>query len=88
MAKIMISLPDGLLRDADRLARRQRRSRSELFREALRAMLQEDTPARPTWGDLAGAVRERIQNHWVGHWDSTDVIREDRDAEPGRRPRR
>ena len=88
MAKVMISLPDKLLRDADRLARSQRRSRSELFREALRLMMEGEERPRPAWDAVAGVLRERLAGHWLGHWDSTALIREDRDAEYGRRPRR
>lgn len=88
MPKVMISLPDEMLRDADRLAKRQHRSRSELFREALRLLLQEEAHPRPPWDQTTGAVRERLTGHWLGRWDSTAVIREDRDAEYGRRPRR
>ena len=88
MAKVMISLPDALLRDADRLAKRQQRSRSELFREALRLVLEGESKPRPAWSETAGMVREHVEGHWVGRWDSTAVIREDRDAEYGRRPRR
>ena len=87
MAKVMISLPDGLLREADRLARRQQRSRSELFRDALRLVLEGEGRSRPAWGEVTGVVRERLKGHYRGRWDSTAVIREDRDAEYGRRPR-
>lgn len=36
---INISLPDRLLSDADKLARKEYRTRSELFREALRSYI-------------------------------------------------
>ena len=88
MAKVLISLPDALLREADRLARRQHRSRSELFRDALRLVIEREGQARPTWSATLGAVREHVDGHWVGRWDSTRVIRDDRDAEYGRRARR
>ncbi|OGF57319.1 MAG: hypothetical protein A2Z21_02185 [Candidatus Fraserbacteria bacterium RBG_16_55_9] len=38
---INISLPEGLLQEVDRLAQLEKRSRSELFREAVRRYLQE-----------------------------------------------
>ena len=38
---LSLSLPPGLLRDAERLARKEGRTRSELFREALRRYLEE-----------------------------------------------
>jgi len=88
MAKVLISLPDPLLREADHLAKRQHRSRSELFRDALRLVLEREGQQRPGWGETLGMVREHVDGHWVGRWDSTRVIRDDRDAEYGRRPRR
>ena len=36
MAKVMISIPDDFLKEVDKMARREHRSRSELLREALR----------------------------------------------------
>ena len=36
MSKVMISLPEGFLRDIDGIARDEHRSRSELVREAIR----------------------------------------------------
>ncbi len=36
MAKVIVSLPDELLDQVDRIARQEHRSRSELLREALR----------------------------------------------------
>ena len=88
MAKVLISLPDALLHEADHLAKRQHRSRSELFRDALRLVIEREGQARPSWGEALGTVRDRVAGHWVGRWDSTRVIRDDRDAEYGRRPRR
>jgi predicted transcriptional regulator len=88
MAKVLISLPDALLRETDHLAKRQHRSRSELFRDALRLVLEREGQARPSWNETLGAVREQVAGHWVGRWDSTRVIRGDRDAEYGRRARR
>jgi Arc/MetJ-type ribon-helix-helix transcriptional regulator len=88
VAKVLISLPDALLREADHLAKRQHRSRSELFRDALRLVLEREGQARPTWSETLGVVRERVEGHWLGRWDSTRVIRDDRDADYGRRSRR
>lgn len=39
MARVLISLPDDFLADVDAFAERERRSRSELIREALRAYM-------------------------------------------------
>ena len=88
MAKVIISLPDALLRDADRVAKAQHRTRSELFREALRLVLVQRSIDRPTWAETSEAVRATLAGHWRGKWDSTAVIRGDRDAEHGRRARR
>jgi predicted transcriptional regulator len=88
MAKVIISLPDALLRDADRVAKAQHRTRSELFREALRLVLVQRSVDRPSWAETSNAVRAKLDGHWRGHWDSTAVIRADRDADYGRRPRR
>jgi Arc/MetJ-type ribon-helix-helix transcriptional regulator len=86
MAKIMISLPDELLRRADQRAREEQRSRSELFREALRRLLDESA-ARLSWREALAPLRA-MEGNWRGSWDSTDVVRQDRDAGRGRRPRR
>ncbi|OGX12422.1 MAG: hypothetical protein A3I71_02185 [Omnitrophica WOR_2 bacterium RIFCSPLOWO2_02_FULL_63_16] len=39
MSKVMISLPDAFLSDVDALAKAERRSRSELVREAIRTYM-------------------------------------------------
>lgn len=36
MARVLISMPDGFLKDIDEVADQEQRSRSELIREALR----------------------------------------------------
>lgn len=38
---LSLSLPPGLLKEAERIAKKEGRTRSELFREALRRYLQE-----------------------------------------------
>ena len=88
MAKVIISLPDALLKDADRVAKAQHRSRSELFREALRLVLVQRLVDRPSLAETIQAARAKLDGHWRGGWDSTAVIREDRDTDHGRRPRR
>ncbi len=45
---INISLPEDLLREIDQLAKQERRTRSELFREAVRGYLKE---AASEWGE-------------------------------------
>ena len=39
MARIMVSMPDDFLKSVDKLADNERRTRSELVREALRAYI-------------------------------------------------
>jgi metal-responsive CopG/Arc/MetJ family transcriptional regulator len=39
MARVLISLPDDFLAEIDAIAKQERRSRSELIREALRAYM-------------------------------------------------
>jgi predicted transcriptional regulator len=87
MAKVLISLPDALLRNADRLAKAQHRSRSELFRDALRLVLDREDGTWTSWAETSGLVRERVAGHWKDNWDSTTVIRDDRDGDHGRRSR-
>lgn len=74
MAKIMISLPDAFLKKVDRIAKAEGRSRSELIREALRGMLTGKKSASRGWKD-ALAPLEKLEEQWVGRWDSTDIIR-------------
>ena len=47
MAKVMITMPDELLKKADKVATAEHRSRSELIREALRAYLAERATGKP-----------------------------------------
>lgn len=46
--KTAVSIPDDLLEQADRLARRTNKSRSELFSDALREYLARHVPAEVT----------------------------------------
>lgn len=87
MAKVMISLPDEFLKKVDRTARAQRRSRSELIREALRTMLTGKGSGRLSWKEALTPLKE-LEQHWVGQWDSTDIIRYYRDTRDGRKDRR
>jgi len=86
MAKVMVSFPSDFLRKVDRAARSQGRSRSELIREALRAVLREGG-ARQSWKDAIAPLRG-LEEHWVGQWDSTDIIRYYRDTRYGSKDRR
>ena len=86
MAKVMVSLPEEFLRRVDRAARAQNRSRSELIREALRALLDMRT-GRLAWHAALTPLTE-LEQQWVGQWDSADIIRYYRDRRYGREARR
>ncbi len=43
MARILVSMPDDFLKSVDKLADNERRTRSELVREALRAYIRKTT---------------------------------------------
>jgi len=53
---VTISLPPGQLKSAERLAKKQSRTMSELFREGLRRLEQEEE-SRPRPGSLAEFAR-------------------------------
>jgi predicted transcriptional regulator len=74
MAKVMISIPDEFLKKVDRTARAQGRSRSELIREALRTIVGAKDARARSWKQALAPLRE-LEQHWVGQWDSTDIIR-------------
>lgn len=86
MAKVMVSLPDEFLKEVDRAAKAQNRSRSELIREALRAFLSRRATHPRSWKDALAPLRE-LEQQWVGQWDSTDIIRSYRDTRYGRKDR-
>lgn len=87
MAKVMISLPDEFLKKVDRVAGSQNRSRSELIREALRALVSRGKSPRRSWKNLLAPLRD-LEQQWIGQWDSTDIIRYYRDTRYGREDRR
>ncbi len=87
MVKVMVSLPDAFLKNVDRPAKTQGRSRSEVVREALRLMFARKGAGRRSW-KAASAPLEELERQWVGRWDSTDVIRRYRHARDGRKYRR
>jgi Arc/MetJ-type ribon-helix-helix transcriptional regulator len=87
MAKIMISLPEDFLKKVDRAAKAQGRSRSELIREALRALLAGAERGRRSWVDTLAPLKE-LEPQWVGQWNSTDIIRYYRETRYGREDRR
>ena len=87
MAKVMISLPDQLLKKVDRTARAQGRSRSGLIREALGVNLTGKDAGRRSWKEALAPLKE-LEQQWVGQWDSTDIIRYYRETRYGREDRR
>ena len=87
MAKVMISLPGEFLKKVDRTAQAQGRSRSELIREALRTVVGGKNARARSWKQALAPLRE-LERHWIGHWDSTDIIRYFRDTRYGREDRR
>ena len=87
MAKVMVSFPDEFLERVDRRARAQNRSRSELIRDALRRELDERSGVSAAWGKAVSRLRW-LESEWTSRWDSTDVIRRDRESRHGRHDRR
>jgi metal-responsive CopG/Arc/MetJ family transcriptional regulator len=87
MAKVMISLPDDFLKKVDRAAQAQGRSRSELIRETLRTAVSGKRSRAQGWKRALAPLRE-LEEHWVGQWDSTDIIRYYRDTRYGAEDRR
>jgi Arc/MetJ-type ribon-helix-helix transcriptional regulator len=87
MAKIMISLPQEFLKKVDRAAKAQGRSRSELIREALRALLSEDHGKGRPWTEALAPLKD-LEGQWVGQWNSTDIVRYYRETRYAREDRR
>jgi Arc/MetJ-type ribon-helix-helix transcriptional regulator len=87
MAKVMISLPESFLRKVDREASTQGRSRSDLIREALRRLIGDRGGRSVPWAKAVQALR-RLEADWIDRWDSTDVVRGDRERQHGREDRR
>jgi Arc/MetJ-type ribon-helix-helix transcriptional regulator len=87
MAKIMISLPHEFLKRVDRAAKAQGRSRSELIREALRALLSGRQGSRRSWTEALAPLKD-LEAQWVGQWNSTDIVRYYRETRYGREDRR
>lgn len=86
MAKVMISLPEDFLRRVDRLAKAEGRSRSEVVREALRAHMAGRAGTGQGWKTALAPLR-RLEEQWVGRWNSTDIIRYYRERRYGREDR-
>lgn len=88
MSKILVSLPKDFLEEVDRTAHLERRSRSELIREAVRRYLHHtgllEVPRRlDPVVRRAVAIQEAIGRKLKGSWESAAEIRRWRDS--GRR---
>lgn len=84
MAKVNISLPDGLLDDIDELASWLKRSRSGLIQEASAlyvAQLREERAAEERRADIARARRDlgKLADE-LEPFDGTAAVRTDRDS--------
>jgi predicted transcriptional regulator len=78
MAKVMVSLPETLLREMDLEAKRRATSRSALIVQAVRREL-----ARRDPDAVAAAIRRsELRFEGVGPFESADLVRDDRDARP------
>lgn len=76
MAKVLISVPDDLLQRIDREVRARGSTRSGFLQEAARRHL-----GWPTAKALDAALnRGREALHGAGHFESTELIREQRQA--------
>ncbi len=76
MSKVMVSLPDDLVREIDAEARRRSTSRSALLAAAARREL-----ARPDPGAVAEAVaRSERRFRSAGAFDAAELVRSDRDS--------
>ena len=85
MTKVLVSLPEGFLREVDRTARLEHCSRSELVREAVRQYLHhagvQEVPRRlDPVVRRAVAIQEQIGKQLKGRWESAQEIRRWRDS--------
>ena len=86
--KVMLSMPEHFLKEIDRQAREEHRTRSELLREAARQYLDRSRPSKrpiddPKIRDAFESLDE-LRSQWSGRWDSATVIREMREGRYGR----
>jgi metal-responsive CopG/Arc/MetJ family transcriptional regulator len=76
MSKVMVSLPEELLRDIDKEARRRSMSRSALLAAAARREL-----ARPDPAAVAEAIARSEQRFVAaGAFEAAQLVRQDRDS--------
>ena len=89
-AKVMISLPKSFLVAIDKVAKEERRTRSELLREAARRYMEGRRPPprpidRPEVRE-AVAMMDRLaaQSRPIPGWDAAHVVRRDRNRDSRR----
>lgn len=73
---VTVSLPPELAREVDRVARRERRSRSEMFREALRQYM----ARRDRWDRIFSVGEQAAQRLSVTEQDVTAAVKARRRA--------
>ncbi len=78
MAKVMVSIPDDLLRQVDEEASRRSTSRSALLAAAVRRELERRDPVALE----AAVARSRERFGRSGAFEAGSVVRTDRDARP------
>ena len=83
MAKVIVSIPDEVLKKVDHAAKTQRRSRTDVIRDVLRAQVGKTRGSHSKWKKALAPLRD-LEQQWVGQWDSTDIIRYYRDTRYGR----
>jgi len=75
MSKVMVSLPDDLVRDLDEEARRRSMSRSALLAAAARRELARRDPEAVA--EAVARSEERFRT--AGSFDAANLVRQDRD---------
>lgn len=68
---VTVSLPPELAREVDRVARSERRSRSEMFREALRQYL----TRRDRWERIFSYGEEAARRSRIGEEDVAGIVK-------------
>lgn len=76
MSKVMVSLPDDLLREVDEEARRRSMSRSALLATAARRELSRRDPAAVSEAIARSEQRFRA----AGSFEAAELVRQDRDS--------
>lgn len=83
MARVLINIPDEMLKQLDEAAKTQHRSRSEMIREAVRRSYYsppDRTPAMQARIAEMGREMEKARRKWKTGEDSTKTIRKMRDT--------